>query len=233
MARLPSRSRLLLLAVCLLAPAASPAADLGPTPTPAPTPIPTLKLNDGRVLHNVQVRANQDTSIVVLATEGFLKIAKTNLPKEVADAYPSKQPPAQAAGQDMVMQPFNPNPPGAGAEGVPGAKPTPRPTRKPAFNPAVYKGCTIVSFQAKAWQTSLGCAEVVIRNDTDDPATISPGEIFCITTDGVRHPGRIIVTDGEPPTIKRQETVPARGSVDDIVTFSNDAMEISYVQWAR
>ena len=214
-----------LLVACLLVPAATRAADTGAGPTPTPTPIPSLKLNDGRVLHNVQVRANQDSSIVVLASEGLLKIAKTNLPKEIADAYPVKSPPAQG-GSDMVMQPFNPNPPGPAPGQSPNEKPTPKPTRKPAFNPAVYKGCTIVSFQPRAWQTSLGCAQVVIRNDTEEPATIYPGELFAITTDGVRHPGRIIVADGDPPTIKRQETISA-------VTFSNDALDISYVQWAR
>ncbi len=225
LAHIAPGSCLLLAAVCLLGPAPLPAAD----PDAAPTPIPTLKLNDGRVFHNVQVRSNEENSIVVRADEGLVKIAKTNLPQDVADAYPSK--PSQAGNSNMVMQPFNPNPaPGQG----PAARPTPRPTPtpKPAQS-AVYKGCSIVSFQTKAFQTSLGCAEVVIRNDTDAVVVIYPGEIMCVTNTGARHPGRIIVTDGVPPIIKRQEFIPARGDVDDIVTFTNDALDISYVQWTR
>jgi hypothetical protein len=226
--RIASGARLLLLAVCLLAPPVSRAAD----PAPTPTPIPTLRLNDGRVLHNVQVRSNEDNSIVVRADEGLVKIAKSNLPQDVADAYPSKA--AQAGGPDLVMQPFNPNPPQLAPGPAPVARPTPRPTPTPKpVQSAVYKGCTIVSFQSKAFQNSLGCAEVVIRNDTDDVVVINPGEIVCVTNTGVRRPGRIIVTDGVPPIIKRQEFIPARGDVDDIVTFTNDALDISYVQWAR
>jgi hypothetical protein len=215
-----------LIAVCLLAPAASRAADA--TPTPTPTAIPTLKLNDGRVLHNVQVRKDQDDSIVVLASEGLAKIAKSNLPPDIASAYPARQ--AQGSSQDMVMQPFNPNPPGP----PPGtrAAPRPTPTPKPAKSP-VYKGCTIVSFQTKAFQNSLGCAAIVIRNDTDAVVAISPGEIVCVTNTGVRYAGRHFVTDGDTPSIKRQELVPARGDISDIITFTNDALDLSSVQWAR
>ncbi|HMD60017.1 MAG TPA: hypothetical protein VKG78_01210 [Opitutaceae bacterium] len=217
-----------LLAAGLLAPVALRAEDANPTPTP----IAALKLNDGRVLHNVQVKKDQDDSIVVRADEGLVKIAKSNLPQEVADAYPAK--PSAAAKTDMVMQVFNPGSPQAGGGQAPYVRPMPRPTPtpRPTRDP-VYKGCTIVSFQAKAFQTSLGCAEVVIRNDTDNVAVISPGEIICVTTNGLRRPGRIIVTDGVPPIIKRQEFIPAHGDVDDIVTFTNDALDISYVQWAR
>lgn len=227
---------LLLAAACLLAAPGSGAAD--PTPTPTPTPIPTLKLNDGRVLHNVQVRANQDDSIVVRADEGLMKVAKTNLPREIADAYPAKQAPAQpqaqTTGPDTVMQAFDANPSQQAPGQAQAPKPTPRPTPtpKPARS-TVYKGCSIVSFQTKAFQTSLGCAEIVIRNDTDDVVVISPADIVCVTNTGVRHPGRIFVTDGIPPSIKRQEFVPARGDVDDIITFTNDALDISVVQWSR
>ena len=97
----------------------------------------------------------------------------------------------------------------------------------------VYKGCTIVSFEQKPFQTSLGCAEVVIRNDTDEPVVIYPGEIICVATNGVRRQGRIMVVDGDTPSIRRQETVPAHGDIKDIVTFTNDAIDISYVLWAR
>jgi hypothetical protein len=97
----------------------------------------------------------------------------------------------------------------------------------------VNRGCTIVSFQAKAFQNALGCAEIVIRNDTDAVAAISPGEIVCVTTTGLRYAGRNFVTDGDTPSVKRQEIVPARGDVTDIITFTNDALDISYVQWAR
>ena len=225
--RIASRLRLPLLAACLLASVASRAAD----PAPAPAPIPSMKLNDGRVLHNVRVKSNEPNSLVVLADEGFLKIAKSNLPKEVADAYPAKA--DAAAGPDMVMQPFNPNPSdgGPGQPAPPRSKPKPSPT--PRASSTVNRGCTIVSFQAKAFQNALGCADIVIRNDTDAVAAISPGEIVCVTTTGLRYAGRNFVTDGDTPSVKRQEIVPARGDVTDIITFTNDALDISYVQWAR
>ncbi len=207
-------------------------------PTPAPKPIPVLKLNDGRVLHNVQVRKDQDDFIVVRADEGLVKIAKTNLPREVADAYPPKQgqpqDQPQPASQETVMQQFNadPNQPGQGPAPGPKAPPKPTPTPRPTHGPG-YKGCSIVSYQTKAFQNSLGCAEVIIRNDTDDAVAIYPGDIVCITNTGVRRIGRIFVTDGVPPSIKRQELVPAHGDVDDILTFTNEALDISVVTWAR
>jgi len=228
LARIASHLCLPVLAACLLMPAVSPAGDPGPTPTP----IATLKLNDGRVLHNVVVKSNEADSIVVRASEGLLKVAKANLPQDLADAYPSK--PEQPGAQDTVMQPFNPNAPQVSPGQAPPARPIPRPTPtpKPTRDP-VYKGCTIVSFQPKAFQTSLGCAEVVIRNDTDTPVLINPGEIACVTTTGARRTGRIFVTEGVPPIIKHMEIIPARGDVDDILTFTNDALDISYVEWVK
>jgi hypothetical protein len=192
----------------------------------------TLELKDGRVLHNVRVMSDEAESIVVRADEGLLKIAKSNLPKAVAEAHPvSPQPPATP---EMVMQPFNPVLPAAAPE--PESKPKPvakqAPAPKAGPNP-VFKGCTIVSFQMKPYNNSLGCAEVVIRNDADSPAVILPGDIVCVTADGARHNGRQIVTDAFPPIVKRREIVPAHGSVDDQVTFVNDAIDISNLQWAK
>src|ERR1019366_153715 len=219
-----------LIAVCLLAPAPSRSAEHSPTPTP--TPIPVLTLDDGRVFHNVRIKSVEQDSIVVRADEGLVKIAKANLPQDLAYAYAAKS--DEAGAQDMGMQPFNPNAPQAAPGQTPPTRPAPKPTPSPKpTRDALYKGCSIVSFQPKAFQTSLGCVEVVIRNDTDTPVLINPGEIVCVTTMGARHSGRIFVTDGIPPIIKRVEVVPARGDVDDILTFTNDALDISYVQWAR
>jgi hypothetical protein len=216
----------LLLGVCLLGQTAAPAAD----PVPASAPIPVLKLNDGRVFHNVQVKKDQPDSLLVLADEGLTKIAKSRLPPALASLYPVRQPPAGSPA--MVMQPFNPNPNQSSLQ-VPGSKSPPRPTPAPTRALGVYKGCTIVSFESKPFQTSLGCAEVVIRNDTDEPVTIYPGEIICVTTNGMRRQGRLMVVDGDTPSIRRQETVPPHGDIKDIVTFTNDALDISYVLWAR
>src|SRR5580700_11205721 len=94
----------LLLGVFLLAPTLATAAD----PPPPPAPIPVLKLNDGRVFHNVQVKKDQPDSLLVLADEGLLKIAKSSLPPALASTYPARLPPAGSP--EMVMQPFNPNP---------------------------------------------------------------------------------------------------------------------------
>jgi hypothetical protein len=222
------RAAPLLAAACLLVAPILQAGD--PVPTPTPTPIPTLKLNDGRVYHNVQVRKDQDDSLVVRADEGLLKIPKSSLPPDLASAYPVRQ--VQPANPDMVMQPFNPN----GAQALPGQAPGQkilRPTPTPTRPKGVYKGCTIVSFEPKPFQTSLGCVEVVIRNDSEDPVTISPGEIICVTTSGVRRQGRLFVVDGDTPSIRRSETIPAHGDMREILTFTNEAIDISYVLWAR
>ncbi len=215
-----------LLAACLFFLAAR-AGDASPSPVFA-----TLELKDGRVLHNVKVMSEEPDSIIVRADEGLLKVARSDLTKEAAGAYPSKPPPPVAP--EMVMQPFNPTLPIAAPEqeAKPGAAPKQVPAPKAGPNP-VYKGCTIVSFQSKPYNNSLGCAEVVIRNDGDTPAMILARDIVCLTAEGERHGGRQIVTDGFPPVVKRREIVPAHGSVDDQVTFVNEALDISSVQWAN
>jgi len=222
----------LLVTACLLLRAAA-AAD------PAPL-LPSVALRDGRVLHNVRIMDNEGDSIVVHADEGLLKIAKSNLPADLSDGLPSPpQPkPGPPADGGMVMQGFDPNQaPAQDPEAKPAPKVTPPPNAPPKPAPAVanpvFKGCTVVSFGPKAFDNVLGCAEVVIRNDTDAPVIIVPRDIVCIAVGGVRHGGRFIVTDGFPPHIKRREFVPPRGEVDDIVTFTDTAIDISSVQWAR
>ena len=214
------------LAACLLVLAAR-AGDPGPTPVMA-----TLELRDGRVLHNVRVMSEEAESIVIRADEGLLKVAKSNLTKAAADAYPVKPPPPAAP--EMVMQAFNPALPMAAPEQDPRPGPVPKQVPAPGDGPnPVFKGCTIVSFRMKPYNNSLGCTEVVIRNDGDTPATILPRDIVCLTAGGERLGGRQIVTDGFPPVVKRREIVPAHGSVDDQVTFVNEALDISSVQWAN
>jgi hypothetical protein len=212
-----SQARLLALAAALLlAPLALRAADPG-----MPGPFALLPLKDGRLLHNVKIISNQPDSIVVKADEGLLKLAKANLPQGVASAIPAKAAPAPRP--VYVTQPFNPDKQ-LGAS--PGAV-------NKLENASTYKGCSIVSFQSKAFQNSLGCAEVVIRNDSDTPADIFPGNLVCITTSGARHIGRNLIINGDTPVVKRVETIPGRGEIDELVTFTNDALDISYVQWNR
>jgi hypothetical protein len=204
----------------------------------AAQPIASVALKDGRVLHNVKILESRDTSIVVHADEGLMKIMRSNLPAGLATPAPQR-PADTAAGPEMVMEPFNPNQSGATQPPVP--RPTPRVTPVPKAPSDVtvpvantaFKGCTIVSFQMKAFQTVLGCAEVVIRNDTDSPALIVPGDIICVTSIGQRGRGRNLIVDGYPPIIKKSELVPPQGQVDDIVTFTNSAIEIVSVQWAK
>ncbi len=221
------RARLaFLVASCALASA------LTPVTTAAPAPIATLQLNDGRVLHNVRIMSDEGTSLVVHADEGLMKVTKANLPQAIADLYPQKAAPAGAP--EMVMKPFNPDQTPEGPFPTPKPKPAvdpPSPTPRPPK--AVYKGCTILSYQPKAFQGTLGSAEVVIRNDTDAPVELVPGDFICITGEGKRLPGGYIVTDGNPIVIKRSELVPAFGEIDDLVAFSNRAIEIASVQWKK
>ena len=136
------------------------------------------------------------------------------------------------------MQPFDPNQaPAQDPEAKPVPMMTPPPkgpaVPMPTDSSAVFKGCSIVSFQMKAFQNVLGSTEVVIRNDTDSVVMILPRDILCIASNGARHAGHFIVSDGFPPRMKRREFVPAHGQVDDLVTFTNDEIDISSVQWAQ
>jgi hypothetical protein len=220
-----------LIAACLLG---SPGlrADAGPSRL-----IPSVALKDGRTLHNVKVMSSEDDSIVVHADEGLMKIMKSLLPPGFAAGAQDKA--AEVApGSDLVMQAFNPNQ--APAQ-EPGAKPAPKVTPVPKVPAApkasdvnpVFKGCTIVSFQMKTFQNVQGCAEIVIRNDSDANVVLFPRDIICVTAKGVKRGGRIFVTDGFPPQIKRRELVVAQGQIDDIVTFTDDALDIAAVHWAK
>jgi len=199
------------------------------TADPVPTFFPTLALQDGRVLHNAKVISNKPDSVVIRADEGLIILAKSKLPDSVAALYPAQAPRPTPGG--TMMKPFNPSASDLSPMPPPAPRPTPRPAPRPLNN--LFQGCSIVSFQAKPFQTSLGCAEVVIRNEGDNAVEIQPGNIVCITTSGAGHRGRFFVIDGTAPIVKHVETIPAHGDIDEIITFTNEALEISYVQWAR
>ena len=202
-----------------------------------PTPPPTaelLTLKDGRVLHHVKRMDDEGGSVVLRADEGLLKVAKNNLPAGfiAVDTGPA----AASAVPEMVMEPFNPNLPPEKPPVPPPKPPAPAPRQAQPAKPMaslVYKGCSIISFQPKTFQNVLGCAEVVIRNDSDSPVVILPRDLVCLTVDGGRHGGRVIVADGIPPIMKRREVVPSHGQIDDVVTFTDDALEFTGVQWAH
>ncbi len=217
-----------LLVAYLLAP--SPATATGPDPAAAAT----LNLGDGRVLHNAKVIADEGDSVVVKSDEGLVKVTKSDLPQVLGVAYPAPAPPIDAS--KMVMVPFNPSPVDAAPEYEPGAKPKPAQASAPKpvqGSPLVFRGCTVVSFQMKAFQNVQGCAEVVVHNDTDAPVVLFPRNLVCVTAAGAQMAGRYFVTDGFPPIIKRREVVPAQGNIDETVTFANGALDISTVQWGR
>jgi len=209
--------------VCVVCRAADAAA-------PSPTPVALLLLRDGRALHNVRVMSSGPDGIVVNADEGLMKVPRANLPDAVADTLPAPQ----AGGADTVMQPFNPDQGQAAPTPTPRPKPPqkPAPAPKPTPNP-VFRGCAIASFQMKPFQNVLGSAEVVIRNDTDSNAVILPGDITCVTDSGALHRGRKFVVDAYPPIVRRRETVPAHGTLDEQVTFTNESLQITAVRWSR
>jgi hypothetical protein len=221
-----------LAAACLLAAALLRAAD---APPPA-APVATLALKDGRVLHNAKIIADEGARVVIRADEGLLQVDKSNLPQAVSEAYPQKAPAPETP--DFVMERFDPNQAPEAPAPEPGVKPKANPNAKPTPAPmavanTVYKGCTIISFQKKSFENVLGCAEVVIQNDSEENTQIRPNDFVCITADGVRHPGRNIFANTFPPSVKRREFVPAHLQIDDIVTFGNEDLEIASVQWAR
>jgi hypothetical protein len=216
--------------MCLLVPRPAIAAD-------APSAVvATLNLGDGRVLHNAKVISDEGDSVVIKSDEGLIKVAKSDLPQALGAAYPAPAPTPD--GSKMVMVPFNPSPADPVPEYEPGAKPKPKPgpanVPKPVQgSPSVFKGCTIVSFQMRAFQNVQGCAEVVIHNDTDAPVVLAPRNIVCVTSSGSQMAGRYFVTDGFPPIVKRREVLQAQGSLDETVTFSDGAIDITKVQWGR
>jgi hypothetical protein len=202
----------------------------------------SVALRDGRVLHNASIDSDEGASVVLKSDEGLTKVSKDDLPK---DAFPSlaSQPAAAADGGNvstaMVMKPFDPDAAPAEPVAPPEAKkPAPKqaapvvPRGKPAAS-LVYKGCTITSFQVKPFQGVQGCLEVVVSNATDQIVVLRPGDFVCITASGARHAGRNFVTDGFPPQLKRREVVPQDGQIDDIVTFTDEALDNPTVQWAR
>jgi hypothetical protein len=193
-----------------------------------------LQLRDGRVLHNARVVSDEGDSVVIRSDEGLFKLAKTNLPQAIEASYPAPTP--TPASEQMVMVPFNPNPVETAPEpeSRPKPKAAPENTSKPVQTSSLsFRGCTIVSFQPKAFQSAAGCADVVISNGTEAPVVIFPRNLVCVTSSGARHQGRFIVTDGFPPIIKRRDVVPAQGSLEEIITFTNEPLDIASVQWAR
>jgi hypothetical protein len=175
-------------------------------------------------------------SVVIRADEGLVQVLKSNLPQAVAESYPQKAP--DPAAPEYVMQRFDPNQAPEAPPPEPGAKPKAKPVAtavpgvKAAANP-VYKGCTIISFQKKSFENVLGCAEVVVQNDTEAIIPIRAADFVCVTADGVRHPGRNLFANTFPPSVKRREAVPSHGQLDDLVAFGNEDLDISSVQWAR
>jgi hypothetical protein len=199
-------------------------------------PWPELALKGGRVLHNAKVLSDEGDNVVVRCDEGLVKVAKSSLPQAASAAYPAR--PEAAAPQEMVMAPFDPD--RAPLEVEPEAKAKAKPAAAAAKAPppaagvtSVFKGCSITSFTMKTFHNSLGCVEVVVQNASDARALILPGDFACITSDGKRLDGRQIVEDGFPQVVKRRQFVPALGSADFVVTFANEALDVSDVRWAR
>jgi hypothetical protein len=217
-----------LLVACLFAPTLAMATDS------APAAVATLNLGDGRLLHNAKVIVDEGDSVVIKSDEGLTKVAKADLPPALGTAYPTPKPTPDTS--NMVMVPFNPSLADPAPEYEPGAKPKPAQanTSKPTEgSPLMFRGCTVVSFQMRAFQDVQGSAEVVIHNDTESPVVLFPRNLVCVTEAGNQMAGRFFVTDGFPPIIKRREVVPPGGNIDDTVTFANQALAISKVQWGR
>ncbi len=224
----------LLAAACLVAPQVLWTAD-DPAPTPAPTPVPPMVLRDGRVLHNARIMSDAGASVFIRADEGLLQVLKSNLPQEYPGFAPDKAPDPSAP--EFVMQRFDPNQGPAEPPPEPGGKPKAKaaaatPQAKPVAK-AVFKGCTIMSLQKKSFENVLGNAEVVLQNDSEYPAQIRAADFVGIAADGTRHTGRNLFANTFPPSVKRREVVPAHGQLDDIVSFGNEDLDISSVQWAR
>jgi hypothetical protein len=228
-------ARLGFLAVAVLAAAAH----LGADPPAASSSLGTLTLADGRVLHNVRIVPNAGNTVTLRSDEGLLLVAKSLLPAALAPAAAGGA--SAPADPGMMMEPFDPNlappqepdaRPGSKAKPLPAAPDATKALAQPVAS-AVFKGCSVVSFQAKAFQNVQGCAKVLIRNETDNVVLLVPRDIACLTSEGARHTGRFFVTDGFPPAIKRREFVPARGQVEDVVTFTDDRIAIAAVQWTR
>jgi hypothetical protein len=203
---------------------------------PSPTPVPSLALGDGRVLHHAVVMDDAGSMVVIRSDEGLVEVSKALLPGATGTAAP----PAVAAGPEtgLVMPAFNPD---QGPPGEPEARP--KPAQKPQGNVApkplspsgaAFRSCTLASFEMKAFQNILGCAEVSVRNDGDSPVVLHPGDFACVLEGGSRRPGRnFISTQSQPAVVGRREVVGPGATAEFLVTFADEALEITAVQWAR
>ncbi len=195
-----------------------------------------MVLRDGRVLHNAKIMSDQGASVFVRADEGLFQVLKANLPQGLVQAVLPNAPDTSAP--EFVMERFDPDQGPAVPPPEPGGKAKAKPAEAaapqagPMAEPA-YKGCTIMSFQKKSFENILGNAEVIIQNDSENPVQLRAADFTCITADGTRHVGRNLFANTFPPSVKRREIAPAHGQLDDIVSFGNEDLDISAVQWAR
>jgi len=197
---------------------------------PAPAPIPALALKSGRTLHNVKIMSDEPDSLVVRASEGLIKVKKGDLPAEWAAKYPARSAPPETVSAPALdlRPPYTPP--------VRATRPPAQPARKAQAAPVitVFKGCTILAYEAKPFQSALGSAEIHIRNDSETPAEILPQDIVCLAADGSAHAGRFLVAvpDTGASIVKRKDVVPAYGELRDFVIFSTEALEITEIRWA-
>jgi hypothetical protein len=220
------RARLVfgLITAALLAPARSAEAD----PSPA-----TVQLKDGRVLHDARALESGQGWVTLRSAEGLFKVEASDLPAGFA-LPPSAPHPAAAVPAGMAFERFDPNQEPAAAAPAPAPKPAAaRKAAAAAPEDASRRGCEIVSFEPKAVHGVEGCASVVIRNATDEGVQLRPGEISCTVEGGGRHAGHAFFSDTFPVSVRRREVVPAHGELTVIVTFANEPLAISAIEWSR
>ena len=188
-----------------------------------------ITLKSGKVLHHAKVLNDQYDSIVVFASEGMVKVKKSDLPAALAEKYPER--PAPPPVTPMATKPLTVAGPDEARRPRP-APPVPVPVQE---DPTMFHGCLITNYALKPLQATLGCVEVTIHNNNENPVEIVPAAIRCITNDGKAHAGNrfFTITDDGQMTMKKKETIPPSGDVKDVVYFQSEALDIQSVVWAK
>ena len=185
-----------------------------------------IRLTDGRVLHQAEIKSDQPASVTILCKEGLLSVAKRLLPPALAAKHPVRAAEETAA----------PSLPRA-----PSGKP-PTPARHTGnVSPT---GCRIVSMQDKN-----GVADVALENETDQPIQVWTRDLVCRTSAGQSFTaryltyvaaGRSLDDPGAPSTVVRRNgrfELPGHTATTVRVSFFEQDLDapklIERVVWAN
>lgn len=189
--------------------------------------VGTIELRGGRTLHNAKILSDQWDSVVVFATEGMIKVKKTDLPPALLAKYPMREapppPPPPLVSPKVIVEEPSPK------------KSAPPPKEEPkSDNSGLYQGLMILNFHAKPMQAAEGCVEVTIHNTGSDTVKLTPDMIVCQKPGGGQYVGkRFFSMVDQGMMVKTADSVAPSADVTEIVFFQNEALEMQDIRWAH